>query len=166
MIEREEVVSVDVGEFIVEECAVDLRYALSREKITHRMAAEENDELRLDEVELFVEPRATRFFLGWFRIAIIRRAVFDDIRDVDVLALKADIAEHLVEEFTCSTDEWHALFILRLARCFTDKDNLGISAAIPGDRLGRSRLECAVARCKPLLMYGAELFLFCHPSII
>ena len=55
--------------------------------------------------------------------------VFDDIRDVAVVAAKVDDCEHLVEEFTRRADERLTLQILIFARPLADEQHLRVLRA-------------------------------------
>ena len=58
-----------------------------------REVAERRDHLRLDQLDLAEEMRLAGLDLVLLRVAVARRAAFEDVRDVDVLAPQFDTRE-------------------------------------------------------------------------
>ena len=70
-----------------------------------RDPSETDDDLRADELHLLSEVPDTRIrFLGE-GVTVVRRAAFEDICNINVLAGDPDRGEIFVEELACSTDK-------------------------------------------------------------
>lgn len=100
-------------------------------KVTEGVASQRDDDLRLYESDLQLEPRHALFLLLIGRIPIVRRAIFDDIADVDFFALEAEGCEEFIEELSRGSDKRPSKFIFLLSRRFSDEHNrcMGISFA-------------------------------------
>ena len=108
-----------------------------RDETRPAMAAKCDDYSRIDDLKLAHEvwPKST-FFL-WLGIAVVGRAVFDYVRDIDVATVHASRFKHLVEKLARGTDKRYALLVFFLPRRFTDKDDIGIGIAIAHHELLR-----------------------------
>src|SRR3989344_7947136 len=101
-----------------------LRNLKGGEEIVHSVATEEHNEFRLNYFQFFKKPfSAGRLFFGE-RVAIIRRAVFNDVGDIDIFSFKIYYEEHFCQEFPRRSDERFSLRVFRLSRRFTDENNL------------------------------------------
>src|SRR5690606_13545145 len=78
------------------------------------------EQLRPDEGGLLVEDREVGLDLGRERVAVVRRAALEDVRDVDLVALEVDRFEDLVEELPRAPDERLAEAVLVGPRRLTD----------------------------------------------
>src|SRR5579883_1650129 len=78
------------------------------------------NDLRLNKRYLFPEIRLTCFNLVRLRIAIVRRTRFQNIGDVDILALKLDRFEHLRKQLPRTSDKWNPLLIFISTGCLTN----------------------------------------------
>jgi hypothetical protein len=77
---------------------VRLRDLRVRREAGERVAAERDEQLRADDVELRLEPRQVVGDLVGLRVAVAGRARLDDVRDEDVVALRARLLEQAVEQ--------------------------------------------------------------------
>lgn len=132
------------------------------EEMAHRMSAEKDDELRLYERQLLMQPLLAAFNLFWKRVSVVRRAVFDDIGDVYVLALHLDAFKHLRKEFAGCTDKGLSLHVLILSGCFADEYDIRIRIPVAKDRLGGSFFERTIAFFVPCLMQCKQFFRLIH----
>ena len=88
-----------------------------------------DDDLRADELHLLSEVPDTRIrFLGE-GVTVVRRAAFEDICDINVLAGDPDRGEIFVEELTCSTDKRYTGRILSLTGSLTYEHELCVFAS-------------------------------------
>ena len=60
------------------------------------MSSQENYKFWVNKIDLLEKPRITRSCFFGERIAVIWRAVFDDISDIHIFALHMDCGEHLI----------------------------------------------------------------------
>ena len=72
-----------------------------------------------------------------------RRAAFQDVADVDVLALNACGFDDLRQKPACFTNEGQTLLVFFVTRRFSDKDNLRVGIARTKDNRGARRRELA-----------------------
>ena len=92
-------------------------------------APETDDELRTDQITLRVQPVTARRLLLVERVAVVRRAAFDDVRNIYARTVEIDHFKHIVEQLTGGADERLALQILLLARSFADEHQLALGIA-------------------------------------
>ena len=104
-------------------------------KKLRREVAQRGNDLRLDQLDLPEEVGLTRLDLVWHRIAIPRRAAFQDIGHKDHVPFQPDAAEKLVEQLPGLPDEREALLVLVEARCFADEHQVGVRVAVSEDDL-------------------------------
>src|SRR5712692_11339394 len=68
--------------------------------------AQGNNDLRPYEIDLLLEKGLTRFDFVGLRIAVLRRATFDHVGDVDVSSLKPHpLGDDIGQELSCAADE-------------------------------------------------------------
>src|SRR5437016_10515626 len=84
------------------------------------MAAEHQDDVRLEHAHLSVEELAARLHLLGFRVTIAGRPALDDIGDVDVAAVQTRRLQQASEQLAGGAHEWLALAVLGLAWPLTD----------------------------------------------
>ncbi len=96
--------------------------------------AETNDDFRLQNAELRVEPRAAGgdfagagFFVDAALAARLPFKMFDGVGDVNIGAVEAGGGKGFVEEFSGRADERFAGEIFIVAGLFADKDNAGVA---------------------------------------
>ena len=63
------------------------------------------------------------------RVAVVRRAAFDDVRNIYARTVEIDHFKHIVEQLTGGADERLALQILLLARTLADEHQLALGIA-------------------------------------
>jgi hypothetical protein len=115
--------------------------------------AEGDDDFGADELDLAHEIRRAGFdFIGRGG-AIAGGAAFDDVGDVNLLALEAHGGDHLVEELASAADEWAAGLVLGLAGAFADEENRGIDIALAENGLGAGLGEAALGADSHLLFF-------------
>src|SRR5207247_7648629 len=107
---------------------------------------ETDENMRLDDCELGVEPRAARGDLRpvWLLVdaalsARLPLEVLDHVRDVGERAVDACVCERLVQESSGRPDERGAGPVFLVAGLLADEHDLGLRRAFSEDRL-RARL--------------------------
>lgn len=95
-------------------------------------AAKADDDFRLDQLDLLLEIADTLTDFGRVRVAVLRRAAFYHVADVDV-AVSAQVngCKEFVQQLSASAHKRFALCVLVCAGAFTDKHDvrMGISHA-------------------------------------
>lgn|SRR5919109_1252320 len=116
--------------------------------------AEANDQLRLGDGDLLIEPRTACVDLPhrWFLVdatfpALLPSKVFDGVRDVDVRSIDACLLEGPIQDRTGRTDERLAREILSVAGLFADKHDVGDRIAFAEHRLCGTFPQVAIATC-------------------
>ena len=106
--------------------------------------AQSHDQLGLDEYDLpLLIRQALRYFVRCRR-AIIGRAAFDDVGDLNFFtALELDRHQHIVEQLARLPHKRLASRVLILARPFTDKQPVGLLIAHAEHRLRASGAQPA-----------------------
>jgi hypothetical protein len=94
-----------------------------------RYSAEANDDLRSHQTHLFAKEVDAGILLCGERIAILGRTAFENVRDINVLALDVNRVKETVEKLTRATDEGSTRKILLLTGCFADEHKVGLSVA-------------------------------------
>ena len=115
------------------------------EKVSKRSGAKRYNHFRLEQAYLPEQEGKTDFSLLFFGLAVVRGAAFDDVGDVDFLALKLHGYDHARQEFASLADERNALRVFVGARAFSDEHEFGGTAAIAEDRVRPSRAKRAAA---------------------
>ena len=92
-----------------------------------RDPAKGDDDPRADQARLLPEISDTAVLLILLRVAVLRRAAFDDVGDVDVfVTVEIDGIEHFVQQLSRSADKGLAFEVLLLARTFADEQDARI----------------------------------------
>ena len=132
------------GAVLFKELAVLARdFHIGLDDAHRRDAAEADDDFRADQRHLVAQPADAGLLLLGQRVAVLRRAAFDDVRDVDVhFAVQIDGGEHLVEQLSAAADERLALQVLVFARALADEHDLGTRISNADDHV-RARLAQA-----------------------
>ena len=99
----------------------------------HRVATEGHDQGRVQDLELSSQERGAGGDLVGLRVAVLRRAALDDVRDEDVLAPPADRAEQADEEVAGPAHERAALAILVHPGTLSHEDDLRAGMPLAGD---------------------------------
>jgi len=84
-----------------------------------------DDVLRLKEFELSLEKRAAVFNLNVRRSAVVGRAAFECVHDVNLIPIQPCGDENLVEQLTGWSDERFAFAVLFGTRSFTEHNEAG-----------------------------------------
>jgi hypothetical protein len=87
-----------------------------------RNLAQQDNHLRVDELDLPIQPEGTTG--GEFHIcrsSIFGRAALDGIGDIDLCPLQAVGIQKLAQKFSGSTDKRFAVIVFLAARCFTEE---------------------------------------------
>jgi hypothetical protein len=117
-----------------EPLAAELRdAAVRRENGLRGGASEADDYFWRDGINLAQEEWRTLLDFVSFRRAIFRRAAFDDVADVNVLALQAHRFNHLRQKFSSAANEGKALHVFIVAGAFADENELGFGIAVAED---------------------------------
>ena len=82
-----------------------------------------------------------------FGVAIVRRAAFDDVSDVDVLPAHWQRFDQLVEESACSAYEGTSGLIFFTSGSFSDEHDFGGVRAFAGDGIGSGLCQWAHLAC-------------------
>ena len=105
--------------------------------------AEADQRLRLDDLDLGLEPREAGRHLPAIGLLVdpalapeLVAEMLDRVRDVDVLAGDAGPLEALVEHFARGADERMSLDVLAVAGLLADQHQAGACGALAHDRLG------------------------------
>ena len=107
--------------------------------------AEGDDDLRTDNFNLAEEKRRAGVGFVRLRRAVLRRAAFDHVGDVDFFALEAHGADHVVEQLAGAAYERQALRILVGAGTFANKHEAGAGRAIGKDQFVAPGVESAAS---------------------
>ena len=99
-------------------------------------AAEAADQARLQDRQLTLQVRFAGTDLRRQRVAVLRRAAFEDVADEDVLAGEADGGDDLRQQLAAAPDERLALTVLVLTGGFADEDDVGLGIALAEDGVG------------------------------
>ena len=115
------------------------------------MPPERHDDLGLQDLEVALQPDVAGGDLVRKRVAVLRRAVPDDVGDEYLAAIQSDVRQELVEQLPGGSDEGPSLEILVVSRCFAQEEDPGLAAP-----LARHRLACApvkgAGRARPYLV--------------
>ena len=122
-----------------------------------REVPERRDDARLDQLDLPPEMALTGLDLVGQWIAVSRRAAFENVDDIDVVARKPDVGEQLVEELACRTHERDALLVLVEARSLADEHQIGVRVARAEHDLRSPSGKCALGAAGNDLAEGAKL---------
>ena len=98
--------------------------------------APEMDEVAACMPYLRAQVRHARRNLVHLRRAVLRRAAFDDVGDIDFLARKADGGDHFIQQLTCAADERTARQVFVATGAFTDEHQPRVRVAFAGHGVG------------------------------
>jgi hypothetical protein len=128
--------------------AVYLADALPREEHLHGMAPQRDHDPGLYDAKLLLEPRPTSGHLARERVSIVRGTVFDDVGDVNLIALQANRGEEAFKELASSTNKGSPLLIFVIARPLADEHQFGVVRAFTGNSPCRRFVQAApLASC-------------------
>jgi hypothetical protein len=116
-------------------------------EVLQRVPPQRDDQPRRDDLQLALQERHPVGDLRGARIAVLRRARLDDIRDPHVLAREARRGQQLVEQPARTPDERPAERVLGRPRRLAHEDDGGTRVALARHhpRGGLARLEAAPA---------------------
>src|SRR2546425_5639777 len=123
--------------------AVDARDGFAREELAHRVAAQRDDDLRTQHLEVTPQPDVARHDLLRERVAVLGRPVPDDVRDEHLPAVEADPREELVEELPRRADEGLPLDVLVVPGGLAEEEQAGLAGAVAGHGLTSASVERA-----------------------
>ena len=133
--------------------AVRVRDRDRREEVPERMAPERDDDLRLDDGDLHLEPgHALGFFLRR-GVAIARRSKLHDVGNVDFLPLQTDGIQEFIQKLARGTDEGPTELIFLFSRGLANEHDLCLG--VPLSEYGIRRF-CQITAL-PFLQFFAEL---------
>ena len=143
----------ELGEGRVDRLAPLLRHPeLAAEERLRSGRAQADEDARLDDLELGVEPRPARRHLSPRRLlmdaplaARLPLEVLDGVRHVHRSAVDPDFRERLVEHPAGGADERPALLVLLVARLLADEHRVGIARPLAEDGLRPGAPELASA---------------------
>ena len=117
------------------------------------------DDPRSNGLYLPEEKRRARIHLIGARRPVFGGPAFDDVADVDILAVEPEGLDHLVEELPGSPHERATQPILVESRSFAHKDQLGLGSAVTEDEVRPSRVKTASPAVSKVFSYfGKERF--------
>src|SRR5258708_2488830 len=126
------------------------------EDALQRVAAQQQDDVGPDQLDLRVEEVGARFHLLGQRIAVARRAALEHVADVEVAALEADSFQQLCQQLPRRADEGLAHAVLGLAGGLPRRHDPRRHRAIAGDRLDARLRQRAGDAGADLLVEGVE----------
>src|SRR5258708_786320 len=116
------------------------------------VAAQQQDHGRTDELDLAVQVRRARGHLLGQGVAVAGGPAFDDVGDVDLVAVDADVAEQLVQQLPRRAHEQLNLEVLVLPGRLTNDHDPGVSAPNSRHRLGPGQMQRAEGALSDLPM--------------
>ena len=127
-------------------------------------AAEADDDRRIDECDLPLQPFAAALLLRKLRVAVVRRTAFDNVGDVDLGAVQINHLEHVVEQLSGRADKRHALAVLLLTRAFANEHDACVFCTVSEHEAVPRLAEAAAMALRARLL---ELFPgFIHPLLL
>ena len=95
--------------------------------------AECDDHFRVHDVDL--PPEKLHAGVGFYRLrrAVLRRTAFDDVRDVNLLALEAHGVDHVVEELAGAAHEGQPLRVFIGSRALAYEHEAGVGVSVAKD---------------------------------
>ena len=119
-------------------------------------SAKANNDFRVDKLNLGAEPFAAGgnlFFLG---VAVLRRAAFDHICNINIaFAGKVNNLKHFIKQYSAAADERFAAQILVFAGAFADEQHVGVGASHAENNVSAGGAKLALLAVKT---FGAEFF--------
>ena len=134
--------------------AVDPRDGLPDEELSHRMAAQRDDDPRSKDLEMPAKPDiASRDLIGKW-IAVLRRPVPHDVGDEHLAAVETDAGQQLVEELAGGADERLSLDIFVVSGRLAEEKDPRLSGTLAGHGLAGASVEGTRHACANL--FGDE----------
>src|SRR5215203_5987463 len=98
---------------VVVDLSAQLRYRLLRsEQRLGRKGTERHDHLGFDCLNLSKEEGLAAVDFVGFRVPVLRWTALHNVRNVNVVAAESHRLDHLGEQLSSASDEWHALQVL------------------------------------------------------
>jgi hypothetical protein len=116
--------------------AVQLAHRARAEEARHRVAAERDQYLGLEDPDLAQAVVVACGKLIGQRIAVTWRSTAHDVGDEHVLAAQADHAQHLDQQVAGGAHERATLLVFVEARAFTDEHDVGLRSALARHSVG------------------------------
>ena len=114
--------------------------------------AEADDDRRIDECDLPLQPFAAAFLFHELRVAIVRRAAFNNVGDVDLCPVEIDHFEHIIEQFAGRADKRQTLQIFLFAGAFTDEHDACVLGTVTEYEMVPHLTEAAAAALRTRLL--------------
>jgi hypothetical protein len=93
-------------------------------------SAQTDQNFRLYQSNLIVEIADAGILLHFLGVTIVRRAAFDDVRNVAILfAVKVNDTQHIIQQLSCTTHKGLSLQIFLLSRTFAHEHDLTFPVA-------------------------------------
>ena len=124
--------------------AAELQNAFARlQELLCRGAAEDDEEIRVDERDLPLDEGTADLRLLRRRRAVAGRPPGDDVGDVGARSVEPDRGDHAVEELAGAADEGEALQVLLDPRRFADEHHPRLRVAVGEDEVRCGEAEIA-----------------------
>ncbi len=130
----------------------------------HREAPKSDNDFRIDGPNLTFQVTRAGFNLLGLRVAVARRAAFDDIRDIDLIPLHLDRGQQLLQEAARRADKRPALLVLVKTRPLSDKHQFGVRRSLAGHRKFARGVQFAIGAHHNLIGYRLQFQLRIHGS--
>ena len=101
---------------------------------TGRYVSEGDDQFWRYQFQLILQDLQTGSNLHRFRVAVSRRAAFDNIGDIDILPVNADAVNHLRQQFSGTADKGFSLGILIRSGAFSNEHQRGLGYPVTEDQ--------------------------------
>src|SRR3990170_777929 len=124
--------------------AVHLADGVARGEPGQGVAPQAHDDPGLYQLDLPLEVLSAGIDLPGQRVAGVRRAALDDVRDEHLVAAQADGRDEFVQEASGRADEGTRLLVLVEARRLAHEQHFGVRWAFTGDSVGAGAAEVAV----------------------
>src|SRR3989337_2882296 len=124
--------------------AVHLADGVARGEPGQGVAPQAHDDPGLYQLDLPLEVLSAGIDLPGERVAVVRRATLDDVRDEHLVAAQTDGRDQLVQEAPGRADQGARLLVLVEARRLAHEQHFGVRWAFTGDSVGAGAAEVAV----------------------
>src|SRR5438445_2252743 len=128
---------------LLSSASVDARDGFAGEELVHRVPAESDHDLWLEERQVAFEPDVTGRDLLRERVAVLGRPVPHDVRDEDLAAVEADPAEELIEKLARGAHERATLDVLVVSGRLAEEEDPRLGAPLAGHGLASAPVERA-----------------------
>ena len=88
--------------------------------------AQTDDELRIDQGNLPIQPGTAGGHLGRLRIAVVRRPALHHVRNINPAPVEVDHLQHRVEKLPRGADKGNALQVFLLSGPLADEHEIGM----------------------------------------